>query len=422
MHRLLARGGREWLVFAGATGVLCLHVLDDSFWHREPGVAFVHHLVPALVVLAVAAAGVVGYPFARPGIRCGLALVFGALGLVGGLIHVGHIRAESLSGSDLTGLLALVAAAVLLGLGIAVPYLHRGERGGRWRARVVAVVLGVLVVYLLVLPVGIALWVSHRYREPIADTLKVEHQDVTLRTKDGLDLAAWWVPSGSGGAGPAIIVLHGGGGDRSGAVAHAEMLARHNYSVLLWDARGRGESEGQPGALGWTWGDDVDAALDFLESKGVTSIGALGLSTGADVFLEAAAHDKRIDAVAADGATIRSVGDVLELPGAGKWTDVPYWASTYGAASLFLMARPGPRLADLVDDISPRPLLLISTGVAAERDANRVYIKAARPPRELWELPGVGHTAGLRERPQEYEARVTGFFDAALATQALPAP
>src|SRR6185312_15046790 len=133
-RRLLDRGGREWLVFAAATGVLVLHVLDDSFVHREPGVGPLHHLVPALVVLAVATAGVVGYPFARPGIRCGLALGFGVLGLVGGLIHVGHLRAESLSGSDVTGLLALAAALVLLGLGIAVPYVHRGERGGRWRA------------------------------------------------------------------------------------------------------------------------------------------------------------------------------------------------------------------------------------------------------------------------------------------------
>jgi pimeloyl-ACP methyl ester carboxylesterase len=304
---------------------------------------------------------------------------------------------------------------VLIGLGVAVPYVHRGERGGRWRARVVAVVLGVLVVYLLVMPVGVALWVTHRYREPVADMLEVPHENVTLHTKDGLDLAAWWIPAPSGD--PAILVLHGGGGDRSGAAAHADMLARDGFAVLLWDERGRGESEGQPDALGWTWGDDVDAALDFLEAKGFDRVGVLGLSTGADVFLEAAAHDKRIDAVVADGATIRSVGDVLELPGAGKWADLPYWASTYGATSLFLMARPGPRLADLVGRIAPRPLLLISTGVGPEHDANRVYRDAARMPVELWELPGVGHTGGLRERPQEYEARVTRFFDSALASR-----
>ena len=407
-RRLLDRGGREWLVFAAATCVLVLHVLDDSFVHREPGIGVLHHLVPALVVLAVAAAGVVAYPFARPGIRCGLALVFGALGLVGGLIHVGHIRAESLSGSDLTGLLALAAALVLLGLGVAVPYLHRGERGGRWRTRVVAVVLGALVVYVLVMPVGVALWVTHRYREPVTDTLRAPHENVTLSTRDGLRLAAWYVAPKNG---VVILVSHGGGGDRSGAARHADMLAHHGYGVLLWDARGRGESEGQPDALGWTWDDDVEAALDFLDTKkDVSGIGALGLSTGADVVIEAAARDKRIEAVVADGSTIRSVGDVLELSGNGKWTDVPYWAATYGATSVLLTARAGPRLADLVSRIAPRPLLLISTGRAEERDANRVYFAAAGEPKELWELPDAAHTGGLHKEHNEYEQRVVGFF------------
>jgi hypothetical protein len=29
----------------------------------------------------------------------------------------------------------------------------------------------------------------------------------------------------------------------------------------------------------------------------------------------------------------------------------------------------------------------------------------------LWTFPGAGHTAGLRERPAEYERRVIGFLD-----------
>ncbi|HEX5801137.1 MAG TPA: alpha/beta hydrolase, partial [Gaiellaceae bacterium] len=66
--------------------------------------------------------------------------------------------------------------------------------------------------------------------------------------------------------------------------------------------------------------------------------------------------------------------------------------------------------------ISPTPLLLIATGrdLPAELDANRLYAEAAEEPVELWELPDVNHTAALRERPQEYEERVVGFFDDAL--------
>jgi hypothetical protein len=43
-----------------------------------------------------------------------------------------------------------------------------------------------------------------------------------------------------------------------------------------------------------------------------------------------------------------------------------------------------------------------------------VYFDAARPPKQLWEVPGAGHTEGLAAQPAAYEQRVIGFFDDAL--------
>jgi hypothetical protein len=45
---------------------------------------------------------------------------------------------------------------------------------------------------------------------------------------------------------------------------------------------------------------------------------------------------------------------------------------------------------------------------------NRIYAEAACEPVEFWDLPDVNHTAAIRERPDEYERRVIGFFDEAL--------
>jgi fermentation-respiration switch protein FrsA (DUF1100 family) len=74
---------------------------------------------------------------------------------------------------------------------------------------------------------------------------------------------------------------------------------------------------------------------------------------------------------------------------------------------------PGEPLKDLVAKVSPTPLLLIATGrsLPVELGFNRIYAEAAREPSELWELPDVNHTAAIRERPEEYERRVVGFFD-----------
>jgi len=49
-----------------------------------------------------------------------------------------------------------------------------------------------------------------------------------------------------------------------------------------------------------------------------------------------------------------------------------------------------------------------------ELELNRGYHRAAREPKTLWEIPESKHTGGLTARPEEYQRRVTRFFDRAL--------
>ena len=72
-----------------------------------------------------------------------------------------------------------------------------------------------------------------------------------------------------------------------------------------------------------------------------------------------------------------------------------------------------PPLQHFVPEIAPRPVFLIATGEGTERAMNRAYHRAA-PETELWELPRIGHTLGLRDAPAAYERRVIRFLDAAL--------
>src|SRR4051794_9431590 len=57
----------------------------------------------------------------------------------------------------------------------------------------------------------------------------------------------------------------------------------------LYDERGRGESQGAPDAIGWTWRRDVAAAIAWLEHRpdvDAPKIGGLGLSTGAEALVQ----------------------------------------------------------------------------------------------------------------------------------------
>jgi hypothetical protein len=156
--------GWETAVFRIATAVALLHGLDDAFLNRQPGVDLDQHALAAAISLAAGIGAIVAFPRLRPGLRAAVALAFGVFAIVNGALHLLHIAVDGVAASDYTGVLAVAAGVVLVLLGVAIPFIHRGEgtatRGRRWAYRVVAVVAGVLVVYAVVYPVSVAIVVT----------------------------------------------------------------------------------------------------------------------------------------------------------------------------------------------------------------------------------------------------------------------
>src|SRR5918995_537707 len=117
---------REALVFGGSIAVSLLHALDDAFLHRQPGVGLGQHGRAAALSFVLGLGAIYAFPSARPAARSALALFFGALATVNGMMHVKHIADQGATASDLTGAFAALAGLVLVGLAIAIPWLHRG--------------------------------------------------------------------------------------------------------------------------------------------------------------------------------------------------------------------------------------------------------------------------------------------------------
>jgi poly(3-hydroxybutyrate) depolymerase len=405
----------EPLVFAIATALTLIHALDDAFVHRGPGLGLGQHALAGAISIAAAVIAVLAFPGLRPGLRAAVAFAFGGLAIVNGMLHVIHISEHGAGGGDLTGALAVLGGVVLVALAVAIPWRHRGAGTAsarwRWAKRVVAGPAGLLAAVFVLGPIALGIVSTHKWREPVGAPPSAAYESVTFRASDGLDLAGWYRPSENGAA---VLLVHGGSSDRKGSVAHAELLARHGYGVLLYDARGRGESDGSENNYGWDWAKDIAGALDFLrERDDVDSgrVGALGLSTGADVLLEVAAERDDLAAIVADGAAAGSFADWHDLRGIELGTP-PGWVM-FKTIQVLSGDAPGPPLKDAVAQIES-PTLLISAGETEERDFNLIYDKAATGPVEHWNLPGANHTDAIRDEPKQYEHAVISFYDDAL--------
>jgi uncharacterized protein len=356
----------------------------------------------AVALLLVAATA---YAVLPAGARAAVAVTLGFLAVFGGFLAVLELRWDD--GVDPFGLLLLplglgmVAASVLALL--SRPRTTWPRRAGRWILTFASA--AVLALYVIV-PSATAIWVTGKPRIAVR-AWDVPHRDVMLTSDDGVRLAAWYVPSRNGAG---VVLVHGSGGSRDGLKRHAALLARHGYAVLLFDARGRGDSGGRSSGFGWGWDADVEAAVDYLEQHGARRVGVLGLSTGAEVAVTAAAHDPRIRAVVADGLQARTVEDFEH----GAASDLPYWWVTLTAVHVIRgPGEPAP-LAKLVPEIAPRPFLI----VAGQRDKadstfDDVWAEADGRPNVLWKVDAE-HTKALAAHPAEYERRVVGLFDRAL--------
>jgi hypothetical protein len=352
-----------------------------------------------VVALPALALGAISRRLSRPS-AAAIALLFGVLALGAGLIARNNLLIAA-------GVLFLIAG-ISRGWG-----MNRGRRRRRaWTNRLLAVVAAVLVGFFVIFPTLYAVDLLAKPRAPIDQAaLGLPHQRITFPASDGVRLSGWYVPSRNGAA---IVLVHGGGGDRQGTILHARMLAKAGYGVLLYDARGRGESQGHENAAGWQWDRDLRGAVSFLTSRSIDNIGLLGLSTGAEAVVTEAASDKRVDAVVADGLQARTAADASHLPFADRISIEPSFAL---AGIEIRLARgegqPKP-LIDVVHEVArTRPLLLIAT-IAFEREIDHAYTRGTKA--QVWELPTSAHTKGLQDHPVTYAQRVLSVFNQALLT------
>ena len=254
---------REQALVVLAVGAIGVHIADDNYMQPQPGTSGGDHLASGLIPLAVLTTVAALYPRLRAGFRASLAMTMGAIGIAFGVPGAYYLLHGSASGDHYSGLLAILAGAVLLLSGPVTLWKARrthGTRRRRYLRRALATATGVVAALLsltfIVFPVGYAYIYTHTGRTAVTPDLGVPFESVNVTTSDALNLAAAYVPSKN----RAAVILFPG----ATRADDARILIRHGYGVLLLDPRGQGRSDGD--IVRWAGDRDILAGVDFLRS------------------------------------------------------------------------------------------------------------------------------------------------------------
>ena len=396
----------ERRIFFAAAALIAVHTVLDTLIAPQQGTGVADNLGPLLGPLLVLALSALAYPLLRPGFRAAVAALLGALCAVATTIAVADAGRTFARPSDITGVLLAPVAATLLGLAAVLLWRTRLPGRHRYLRRAGVGAVTALGCFWIAAPLAMAIYATHRPRADVKPAhLGAPYERVSVPTRDGLSLAAWYVRPRNGAA---IVSFP----TRIGKLAQARMLIRHGYGVLLLDMRGYEGSDGNPNAFGWGAARDIDAAVSWLSYRPEVHVtGGIGFSVGGEQMIEAAARNRRLQAVVSEGAGERSIREEL-LHGWRAALAIPASVVQTSAVAVLSQTLPPPSLADLVARISPRAVFFIYAehGLGGE-ELNRTFFERAHRPKAIWEVAGAHHVGGLEAHPLAYERRVTAFFD-----------
>jgi len=115
----------------------------------------------------------------------------------------------------------------------------------------------------------------------------IEYEDISFQTKDNIAISGWYIPAEHEKG--VLLFCHGNAGNISHRLESINIFHSLDISVLIFDYRGYGKSEGKPSEKGTYL--DAEAAWDYLvdiKNKSPEKIILFGRSLGAAIAADIA--------------------------------------------------------------------------------------------------------------------------------------
>jgi len=287
------------------------------------------------------------------------------------------------------------------------------------RKKIAILLIAIIILYISLSTLG-AIFVMKIPRLPLEVTpmsVGLEYDNVSFESRDDKVLLKGWRIEGSNNA--VIIVVHGGFqnrvDDNVDTLGLARDLNQKGFSLLLFDLRGRGESEGKGMALS-NIDKDIGGAIDYLRDIGYPAdrIAIMGFCSGA-----------------ASACIFASQEDIGALVLVGCFAEVRdmvvSMATTRGIPGIFAeMFIPGLKLTtrliygyqvvnpiDVVSRVNC-PIFFIHEEYdefIPIADMRLLFEKSTHPDNQFWEVKNIEHSQSYKNAPADFIDKTSSFLE-----------
>lgn len=251
------------------------------------------------------------------------------------------------------------------------------------------------------------------------------YREISLPTDNGKQLFGWYMaaPDDMEPA-PAVVLLHGWGGNAEDLLAFAPPLHAAGYHLLSFDVRNHGRSDRAGHSSMVRFAADLEHALDWLAARGEVDesrIAVIGHSLGAAAGLLVASRTDRLAALVTVGCFAHP-GEMTEKMLRPTW--MPRWLRRRVLHYIEWV------IGAAFEDIAPErtisevqtPVLLIHGDcdrTVPVADAEILYRRRAGDHVRLLRVAGAGHRSV--ERLPEWAGTIGEFLTASLGGETLRA-
>ncbi|MCX4027674.1 alpha/beta fold hydrolase [Endozoicomonas sp. SM1973] len=242
---------------------------------------------------------------------------------------------------------------------------------------------------------------------------------VSFRGEGNIQLKGWFIKNPTSNVG--VLLMHGNQSNRLSMLSRAKFLYQAGYSVMLFDLRAHGASEGEYKTFGYLEAKDAELAISFFKRQAkLKTVGIIGTSLGgaATVLSDMPLPVEAIVIESVYPAIEKAIMNRLTVR-MGKWGAYFEPLLTYQ-----LPLRLGVKSTDLQPVKKVVNIMKSVFVIGGEQDTRTtlkdtqwLYNNIRSPQKSLWIIPGVGHANFHHLTKVMYEKRVLSFLNQYLPIQ-----